>query len=220
MKVLFFGDSICNGQGIALHRGWVTRLSQSLHDVAQRVGAGVVVTNSSVNGRTTRQALETMPYEVQSHAPEVLIVQFGMNDCNIWETDRGNPRVSPAAFEANLHEIIARARAFGTQTIFLNTNHPTGRDQKNCPHTSVTYEAQNRLYNAIIRKVAGAAGVHFNDIETAFHNAIAGDRERLLSFVLPDWLHLSEQGHDLYYDIVHAPIAACVVQLLQGRRAA
>lgn len=222
MNVLFFGDSICNGQGIAIHRGWVTRLSQSLSDLARLSGENVVVINASVNGRTTRQALETMPYEVQKQAPQVLIVQFGMNDCNIWESDRGNPRVSPLAFEANLLEIISRGRAFGARAIYLNTNHPTGRDQTPLPHCTVSYEAQNRLYNSIIRKVARVAGsdVHFNDIEAVFHKTIGGDRQQLLRFVMPDLLHLSEEGHDLYYDIVHKPIAICVQQLLHARRAA
>ncbi|MBI2809139.1 MAG: hypothetical protein HYX68_29505 [Planctomycetes bacterium] len=222
MKVLFFGDSICNGQGIAIHKGWVTRLSQSLNDLGQQFGQSIVVTNSSVNGRTTRQALETMAYEVQGYSPQVLIVQFGMNDCNIWETDRGHPRVSPAAFEANLHEILGRARTFGAEAIFLNTNHPTGRDQKPCPHTAVTYEAQNRRYNQIIRNVARTAGdgVYFNDIEQAFRQVTGDDRSRVLPLVLPDLLHLSEKGHDLYYDIVYPAIAACVQQRLGQRCAA
>jgi acyl-CoA thioesterase I len=221
MNVLFFGDSICNGQGIAIHKGWVTRLSQSLSELAARFGEALIVTNSSVNGRTTRQALETMPYEVQQRAPEILIVQFGMNDCNIWETDRGNPRVSALAFEANLREIIQRAHSFGAQIIFLNSNHPTGRDQKPCPHSALTYEDQNSQYNAIIRKVAQwtAATILFNDIETAFHQTTGGNRAQLLRYLLPDMLHLSEDGHDLYYDIVHPPIAACIERLLHARRA-
>ena len=111
MNLLFFGDSICNGQGIAIHKGWVTRLSASLTAEAEKLGQRLVVINSSVNGRTTRQALETMPYEVQSLAPEIVIVQFGMNDCNCWVTDRGLPRVSERAFTANLVEMIDRSCA-------------------------------------------------------------------------------------------------------------
>jgi len=218
MNILFFGDSICNGQGIAIHKGWVTRLSQTLSDLGNQFGASILVTNSSVNGRTTRQALETMPYEVQAHAPEVVIIQFGMNDCNIWESDRGNPRVSPLAFEANLLEIIARARTFGAAAIFLNTNHPTGRDQKRCAHSALTYEDQNRTYNRIIRTVAQGAGadVQLNDIETHFRKTIGANPRNVTRLVLPDLLHLSEEGHDLYYDIVHPPIAACVQRLLSA----
>jgi lysophospholipase L1-like esterase len=197
MNILFFGDSICNGQGIAIHKGWVTRMSQTLSELGQQFGASILVTNSSVNGRTTRQALETMPYEVQAHAPKVVIIQFGMNDCNIWESDRGNARVSALAFEANLLEIIARARTFGASAIFLNTNHPTGRDEKRCAHSTVTYEDQNRT-----------------DIEAIFLKTIGDNRQDLTRLVLTDLLHLSEEGHGLYYDIVYPRIADCVRRLL------
>ena len=43
------------------------------------------------------------PYDVQSHEVDVLVVGFGMNDCNYWMTDKGVPRVSQNAFRANLH---------------------------------------------------------------------------------------------------------------------
>ena len=79
MNVLFFGDSICNGQGIAIHKGWVTRLSQSLSERAKQFGESVLVINASVNGRTTRQALETMPYDVQQPGAQMISIQFGMN---------------------------------------------------------------------------------------------------------------------------------------------
>src|SRR5262245_18623684 len=115
MNIVFFGDSICNGQGLAIHKGWVTRISASLSELPGSRRDELVVVNSSVNGRTTRQALESMPYEVQRPGVDVIIVQFGMNDCNIWETDRGNPRVSPLAFEANVREIIQRAATFGAR---------------------------------------------------------------------------------------------------------
>ena len=45
-KLIFFGDSICTGQYISIHKGWVSRLSESLY-------GQLVVLNSSVNGRTT-----------------------------------------------------------------------------------------------------------------------------------------------------------------------
>jgi acyl-CoA thioesterase I len=76
-------------------------------------GVETMVANPSINRNTTRMALERMAYDVQTQDPHVVLVQFAMNDCNYWETDRGLPRVSPAAFKAKLHEIILRARTFG-----------------------------------------------------------------------------------------------------------
>ena len=56
-----------------------------------------------------------------------MTLQFGLNASNCWDTDRGLPRVSEAAYEANLVEMIARARKFGARHIVLSTNHPTLR---------------------------------------------------------------------------------------------
>src|SRR6185437_14172947 len=100
VRVTFFGDSICVGQGVSIYRGWVTRLAEEL-DTHCNVRAKLIVTNASVNGRTTRQALEDMPYNVQGHGVDLIVIQFGLNDCNYWLTDRGNPRVSLEAFKAN-----------------------------------------------------------------------------------------------------------------------
>src|SRR6267378_1663214 len=125
INLAFFGDSICFGQGISIHKGWVPRISQKLETLGQSSGVEISVLNSSVNENTTRMALERMPYDIQSHPIDILFVQFGMNDCNYWLTDKGVPRVSPMAFEANLLEIIDRAQAIHVKKIFLSTNHPT-----------------------------------------------------------------------------------------------
>ena len=92
IRVFFFGDSICVGQYVAIHRGWVTRLRQHLSELGEQYGRRITVSNASANGRTTRDALDRMAYEVQSHSPTILIAQFGMNDCNYWKTDLGLPR--------------------------------------------------------------------------------------------------------------------------------
>lgn len=192
MKIIFFGDSICTGQYISIHKGWITCISQKLEDCA-------VVLNSSINGRTTRQALEDMPYHIQEQKPDILIVQFGMNDCNYWQSDGGIPRVSPAAFEANINEIINRAYVSGIKKVFLNTNHPSGLTKNKIPGTTITYEDSNRAYNSIIRKVAKNNFVIFNDIEQKF-------LKYKINLVLPDLLHPNEQGHKLYFNVIYPSI--------------
>ena len=118
MRVFFFGDSICYGQGISVHKGWIPKISSAFEDNK----LDVLVANSAVNGRTTRQALETMPFEIQNYKPEILIVQFGMNDCNYWLSDKGLPRVSKKSFKANLEEIITRGFNFGCKKILKMGN--------------------------------------------------------------------------------------------------
>jgi len=219
IRVCFFGDSICVGQNVSIHAGWVPGVSARLSQLAEERNRQIIVTNASANGRTTREALVRMPYELQTQEPGVVIVQFGMNDCNYWQSDRGVPRVSPDSFAANLCEIVSRARNFGARAVILNTNHPTGLDQEKLPFTAITYQESNARYNEIIRGVATQLGddVILNDIEGVFAQHTGGQRERLSDLILPepDLLHLSEAGHRLYLDVTLPLVESIVGDLIE-----
>tara|TARA_B100000131_G_C18091321_1_gene602322 strand:- start:22 stop:663 length:642 start_codon:yes stop_codon:yes gene_type:complete len=197
IKICFFGDSICMGQGACISSNWIVRLSMS---IKKEFGDIALVSISAVNGRTTRAALENMPFEVQSNPPDILFVQYGMNDCNYWKTDNGVPRVTKDAFKANLEEIILRARASGVSDIFLNSNHPTGRINDKLPKTNITYEYSNQEYNKLIRLVANKSNVYFTDISSEFKKLNIEPNKYLLP--KPDLLHLNDFGHENYYNII------------------
>jgi acyl-CoA thioesterase I len=211
LRIVFFGDSICVGQGVSIYQGWVTRVAKMLDETWAGNGVEIIVVNASINGNTTRQALERMPYDVQSHGTDVLIVQFGLNDCNHWQTDGGVPRVSRDAFAANLLEIVERGERFGASAVLLNNNHPTNRDQALMAHADKTYEQSNREYNEIVREVATRLGgrVSFNDVERRFEQARQEGNE-LADLLLADGLHLSRAGHELYFDFLAPRIDAVV----------
>ena len=217
LRVVFFGDSICVGQGVSVHRGWVSRLSACLEERFGGHAREVVVVNASVNGQTTRQALERMAYDVQSGGVDIMLVQFGLNDCNHWQSDRGLPRVSPAAFAANLVEILERGRRFGARMVMLNTNHPTTRDGDVMAHTEITYEDSNARYSQIIRDVAGRSGdfVLLNDMARRFGEVLDAGEARLTDLLLADGLHLSRQGHDIYYDAIAPRLLPVIEDLLR-----
>jgi lysophospholipase L1-like esterase len=217
VRVFFFGDSICFGQGVSLHKGWVARISAELSQLESADGRPVVVVNASVNGDTSRQALLRMPYDVQSHGTDVVLVQFGMNDCNYWESDRGHARVSLPAFRADLAEIAARAMTFGAKRVLLNTNHPTTRTDDPMVPGGPTYEQSNRRYNEAIRSVVAElddARVVLNDVEAAFLEETGERHEDLGPLLLHDGLHLSERGHDLYFEVVAPAVRAAVDRAL------
>jgi lysophospholipase L1-like esterase len=110
----------------------------------------------------------------------------------------GHPRVSPAAFQANLREIIARARAIGVAEVVLGVNHPTTRTEELMPYTKSTYDEADRFYNRLIRQVAEQDAVISVDLEKAFDAAVASGAA-LANLLLEDGLHLSIAGHDIYY---------------------
>lgn len=203
IKLAFFGDSICVGQGISIHDSWVANVSKKLTESSINKKNNLLITNSSVNGRTTRQALEDMPYEIQNHRYDALIIQFGMNDCNYWDTDQGMPRVSKDAFKANLIEIIDRAKKFGTKLIMLNTNHPTPRNKK-FKYKKCSYQDSNLEYNKIIREVVSIRKeVILNDVEEYMLDLIEKGKLNIDEIVLEDKLHLSHNGHQIYFDLIY-----------------
>lgn len=205
MNIYFFGDSISFGQGVSVSKTWVTSTARYLQEKYPE--ENIMVNNPSVNGNTTRMALERMPHDIQDKSVDILVVEFGMNDCNYWMTDKGVPRVSEMGFKANLHEIFQRgfcvARA---KRIVMLTNHISGKTEK-LPYTETTYQLSNERYNQLIREVVEEwdEKVLMIDIEKAYmeyFDTFAGNRRKEIErLLLPDLVHLSEQGHDFYYKI-------------------
>lgn len=205
INIVFFGDSVCFGQYVSLHRCWVTLVAQKLSRKYD-----VVVTNSSINGSTTRQALERMSYDLSKLNMDIITIQYGMNDCNYWETDKGMPRVSPKAFYENLYEIIGRASIFGAKKIFLATNHPTLKFEA-MPYVPIFYQQSLVRYNQLIRDLWHESNedVCLLDIEKHF-KSIAKSKKQLAELLLPDNLHLSIKGHQVYFNYVYPIIEKAV----------
>ncbi len=187
------GDSITFGQYVDPSLRWTAIVEGELRRRLPTID--VRAHNRGVSGETTRQGLERFPRDVQEAAPDVMTLQFGLNDCNCWETDNGLPRVSPAAFRANLVEMIDRGRNFGAREIVLATNHRTLKNHR-LPSREV-YEDANRRYSEIIREVAAACGTDLCDIRAAFEGLADAELETML-LPAPDLLHLSPRGNQVY----------------------
>ncbi|QRN03384.1 hypothetical protein GH742_05615 [Legionella sp. MW5194] len=195
MNIYFFGDSICFGQFVSPTNIWINLLTSKLEEQFNNV----IVQNPSVNGRTTRQALEDMSFQIQSNPVDILYIQFGMNDCNHWVTDNGCPRVSIAAFKANLLEIIDRAIQSEIKSILLGTNHPTPKTAK-YKNLSFSYQTKNEEYNEIIRDVAREKNIILVDHEIFWRTYFTDLNHDFSKLILPDGIHLSIQGHVAYFN--------------------
>jgi lysophospholipase L1-like esterase len=215
VKFYLFGDSICYGQLVSVHNTWVSKLASSL-ELMCKEKIEFFVQNAGVNGNTTRQALERLYYDVTSHRPDYVLVQFGMNDCNYWETDGGMPRVSPESFRANLEEIVAKCSATGVRHTFLNTNHPSLKGS--FKHLSdITYDDSNKQYNTYIREAyenlkRQRYQISLNDIESSWTEYLSDNISsiHLSDLLLADGIHLSLSGHDLYARLL-IPVVTTVI---------
>ena len=75
-SVVVLGDSLSAGYGLRIQESWVHLLEQRL--AAQ--GYEYRVVNASVSGETTQGGLARLPRVLETHKPDVVIVELGGND--------------------------------------------------------------------------------------------------------------------------------------------
>lgn len=182
MKILCIGDSITFGEGIDPWNRWTSIVDRALHDHE--------VINKGVCGDTTRLGLERFPEDVQRQQPDVLIIQFSLNDANRWDTDCGMPRVHPEAFEANLKEMALRAKHFGAERVGIILPTPCTKESV-APH--INWYA-SRIKNACLGSSASV-------IDTGMGRASGVRPEDVLQ---DDGVHLNEMGNQKIAEAVLA----------------
>lgn len=216
VRITFFGDSICVGQGISITDGWVINVAKELQAFSSRHSFDVLISNSSVNGRTTRGALDDFPYQIQESKTDILIMQFGLNDCNYWTSDRGLPRVSRRGYLANLQELVDRSEKCGIRQVLIVTNHPTTRQKELMPNSNITFEQSNFNYyqDLILLSSQFPEFVSLLDVRRVFIDSINNSSVQLEDLLLEDGLHLSRLGHKAYADFLGPQIIESVKNIL------
>ena len=202
-KIFVFGDSVSFGELVSSNKSWPSLLSNHLDSTNKNV----LVQNFSKNGDTTRLALLRLDFDILKRSPEIVIVQFGINDCNIWLSEFGNSRVNIITFEYNLIEICKKIFSAGAKKVFLNTNHPITKESQFMDHGGeAEYKELNTIYNESIRKAYKKLllnhNVHLIDIELEFNSKQKIDPNFLSKSILDDGIHLSEFGQMRYLDII------------------
>jgi lysophospholipase L1-like esterase len=209
--IVFMGDSITAGQCVEQAQRWTSLVGDALTRRFLATPINLYMLNRGIAGETTRQGLERFPADVQQHRPQIMTLQFGLNDCNCWVTDGGLPRVSEAAYRANLYEMIERAQLFGAGHIILSTNHPTLRHKVLMGGESL--EVRRRRYNDHVREIAARTSVTLCDIEEGFAHL---DDHQLAEMLqpYPDQLHLSVEGNRYYANHLQPYLEHAVADLV------
>lgn len=215
VSLVYMGDSITAGQNVESPHRWTDLVSDRLTRKYLDTPVNLLLLVRGISGETSRQGLERFPADVQSHEPDIMTLQFGLNDCNCWITDRGLSRVSELAYRANLIEMIARARRFGASNIILSSNHPTLRHKILVSGESL--ETRRKRYNEIVRKVAEETNVAFVDMERLFGHFRESELEEML-LEYPDQLHLSRKGHDYYANQIYPVIERAVEESVCSKK--
>lgn len=194
MKIMFLGDSITAGQYIPITDRFTTNLEKAFSSSKH------TFCFEAISGQTSRQALILFPEKLYLHKPDMLLIQLGINDSNVWKSEGGKyPRVSASAFRENLIEIIERSRIADVREIRLMTNHTLNKDIE-IDGVRHPLELNNLKYNGIIREVGNKMGVGIYDIADYWRSFSAS--ETGASLLLKDGVHLSSYGHTVYGEFI------------------
>jgi acyl-CoA thioesterase-1 len=74
--ILVFGDSLSAAYGVPQDRGWTKLLEKRLRDE----GYDYRVANASVSGETTSGGTGRLESALQTHRPDVVVIELGAND--------------------------------------------------------------------------------------------------------------------------------------------
>ena len=111
--VMALGDSISAGYGIEPQQAWVNLLQKRLD---QQYPKQHKVVNASVSGETTSGALARLPKLLQTHKPNVVVVELGGNDGL-----RGQP---PQMIQKKLAALMQQSQKANATVVVLGMKMP------------------------------------------------------------------------------------------------
>ncbi len=128
VRIVTFGDSTT-----ATARDWAPEIKEVYSDCLPAAlapqGIGAIVINAGIGDTTTRQAVARLDHDVRRHHPDLVVVQFGINDSWI-DVDEGRTtaRLTRAEFRRNLTLIARRLQEDGARVILMTPNPMRWRD--------------------------------------------------------------------------------------------
>lgn len=111
-NLLVLGDSLSAAYGIPAESGWVNLLQARLKKQAYDYN----VINASVSGETTYGGANRLPALLESHQPDIVILELGAND--------GLRALSIKQMQKNLSQIIQQSQAKGAIVLLLGMKLP------------------------------------------------------------------------------------------------
>ncbi len=108
-----FGDSISAGYGLANpSQGWVSLLAEKI----KAAGKPWDIVNASISGEVSAGGLSRIDGLLAEYKPGILILELGAND--------GLRGLQPTLMQANLNEIILKAKKYGAKVVLLGMRIP------------------------------------------------------------------------------------------------
>ena len=134
-SIMILGDSLSAGYGIQPQQGWVHLLQKRLE---QQYPKQHKVVNASVSGETTSGALARMPKLLQTHRPDLVVIELGGNDGL-----RGQP---PQMIQKNLASLIQQSQKAKAKVVVFGMKMPPNYGQAYSKAFENNYKVVSQQY--------------------------------------------------------------------------
>ncbi|MFH1174493.1 MAG: GDSL-type esterase/lipase family protein [archaeon] len=192
-RICVFGSSTVSDEYFLGFDCWVSKLREFVGDMS--------VFNLGISGDDMVKLLERMDGECTARNPDIIIIRNGSNDAKLVDD---KPACSLETFKENMRKAITIAEQY-TEEVFIVGNHPVNEAKTNPAVWDVHERWTNdnlRAFNEAMRTICAEEDLIFIDV---FDEWSRQDYQHLLDD--EDGLHLSEQGHQLLFDIIKAALA-------------
>jgi len=157
MRIVALGDSTT-----ATAQDWTPQIEEVYADclpaALDRHGIRAEVVNVGIGGTTTRDAVARLDHDVRRHHPDIVVVQFGINDSWI-DADEGRtrPRLTRDEYRRNLKHIIRTLELDGARIVLMTPNPMRWSD----PHYIEAFERYDQVPGQSVNDLLLAGdGIH------------------------------------------------------------
>ena len=133
--IMILGDSLSAGYGIQPQQGWVHLLQKRLE---QQYPKQHKVVNASVSGETSSGALARLPKLLQTHRPDLVVIELGGNDGL-----RGQP---PQMIQKNLASLIQQSQKAKAKVVVFGIKMPPNYGQAYSKAFENNYKVVSQQY--------------------------------------------------------------------------
>jgi lysophospholipase L1-like esterase len=224
LRIVAFGDSTT-----ATATDWAPAITEVYAQCLPRVldahGIRAEVINAGSGDTTTRDGILRFDKDVRAHAPQLVIIQFGINDSWIdVDLGRAGPRLTRAEFRDNLRHFVRTLREDGAATILMTPNPMRWSDpfyielftSKPCLLDTGQERGINALldlYAQDVRDVADEQGTPLVDVFSAFEDYGELPGHSINDLLLAgDGIHPNNAGQRLVCELLTRSIAADAVR--------
>ena len=212
-SIITFGDSTT-----ALRGGFISKVyNERLEDNLLKKGLNVHVSNAGVCGNTTADAKQRYYNDIIKYNPDMVIIQFGINDSIIPESG-GKPRLSILLYEKNLRFFVLDLLQNNKKCILMTPNLLRWSNEAKKIYGYPPYNISDpegfnlylKNYVNIVRKLALDKSIPLVDVYKKFEEYDKIETQSVNDDLLLDGIHPNDKGHSIIADMLTDMIVAMI----------